>query len=214
MVDTKVDLLGHPALVFQSEAVRSYGDDGRMIIHATPRLFLETWRLADFEAFAAIARDPQVMRFIAEGEPWPDSRIGWFMGQQGALQDTLGFCNWKLTDRTSGELLGICGLAPLPLVGEIEIGWWLKPAYWRKGLAFEAAERVLEAAFNEHAIRRIVARAYRSNIRSIVLMERLGMTFDRALDPGPAGDIVLFGLDPSGCASSPAIPSPNDRGKA
>lgn len=117
------------------------------------------------------------------------------MGKQSALQETLGFCNWKLTDRTNRELLGFCGLAPLPSVGEIEIGWWLKSAYWRKGMAFEAAERVVSAAFEEHGLRRIVARAYRSNTRSIALMERLGMTFNRALDPGPVGDIVLFSLN-------------------
>ncbi len=166
-----------------------------MIVHETPRLLLESWDLDDFEAFAAIARDPEVMRFIAEGKPWPDSKIGWFMGKQAALQETLGFCNWKITDRTSRELLGFCGIAPLASVGEIEIGWWLKPAHWQKGIAFEAAERVVSAAFEDHSIHRIVARAYRSNTRSVALMERLGMTFDRLLEPGPVGDIVLFVLD-------------------
>ena len=166
-----------------------------MIVYETPRLYLETWALDDFEAFAAVARDPKVMRFIAEGKPWADSRIGWFLGKQSALQETLGFCNWKLTDRASRELLGFCGLAPLPSVGEIEIGWWLKPAFWRQGLAFEAAVQVVKAAFEVHDIHRIVARAYRSNTRSTALMKRLGMTFDRSLDPGPAGEVVLFGLD-------------------
>ena len=104
------------------------------------------------------------------------------MGKQDALQETLGFCNWKMADRVSRDLLGLCGLAPLASVGEIEIGWWLKSAYWRKGIAFEAAERVVSAAFEEHGLRRIVARAYRSNTRSVALMERLDMTFDRLLD--------------------------------
>lgn len=166
-----------------------------MIVYKTPRLLFETWKLSDFDAFAVVARDPRVMRFIAEGKPWTDARIGWFMGQQKALQETMGFCNWKLTDRASRELLGFCGLAPLSPVGEVEIGWWLKPAFWRKGLAWEAAERVVSAAFREHDLHRIVARAYRSNLRSITLMERLGMSFLRDLEPGPAGDILLFGLD-------------------
>ena len=137
------------------------------------------------------------MRFIAEGDPWPDSRIGWFMGKQSALQETLGFCNWKLTDRTSGELIGFCGLAPLQPVGEIEIGWWLRPECWKKGLAFEAAECVLNAAFDAYGITRVVARAYRANTSSVVLMERLGMIFDRVLDTTPVGEIVLFRLDNS-----------------
>lgn len=168
-----------------------------MIVHETHRLFLETWVLEDFEAFASIARDPQVMRFIAEGDPWPDSRIGWFMGKQSALQETLGYCNWKLTDRASGELVGFCGLAPLQQINEIEVGWWLRPEHWKKGLAFEAAECVVSAAFNKHAIHRIVARAYRANASSVALMERLGMVFDRVLNTNPVGEIVLFSLNKS-----------------
>lgn len=168
-----------------------------MIVYETQRLLLETWVLDDFEAFASIARDPQVMRFIAEGNPWPDSRIGWFMGKQSTLQETLGFCNWKLTNRVNRELVGFCGLAPLPQINEIEIGWWLRPAYWKQGLAFEAAECVVNAAFKEHAIRRIVARAYCANKSSVALMERLGMVFDRVLDTNPVGEIVLFGLNKS-----------------
>lgn len=166
-----------------------------MIVHQTPRLFLQTWDLDDFDAFATIARDPDVMRFIAEGQPWPDSRIGWFLGQQSAFQQTLGYCNWKLTERASGELVGLCGLAPLASVGETEIGWWLAPAHWRKGLAFEAAEHVVGAAFVTHGLSRVVARAYQANGRSIRLMERLGMCFERRLDAGSMGDVVLYAID-------------------
>ena len=170
-----------------------------MIVHKTQRLFLETWELEDFESFALIARDPRVMRFIAEGNPWPDSRIGWFMGKQCALQESLGFCNWKLTDRNNTELIGFCGIAPLQPIDEIEIGWWLKPEYWKKGLAFEAAECVVNAAFEVHDFTRIVARAYRNNTSSIALMRRLGMVFDRVLDTNHLGDIVLFKCEKTLC---------------
>lgn len=168
-----------------------------MIIHETKRLFLETWVLEDFEAFASIARDPYVMRFISEGNPWPDSRIGWFMGKQSALQETLGFCNWKLTNRVGRELVGFCGLAPLQPIDEIEIGWWLKPSYWKQGLALEAAQCVADAAFNVHACHCIVARAYRENTNSVVLMERLGMVFDRVLETTSMGEIVLYRIEKS-----------------
>ena len=166
-----------------------------MIVHETKRLFLETWDLEDFESFASIARDPRVMRFIAEGDPWPDSRIGWFMGQQSILHETLGFCNWKLIERVSSELVGFCGLAPLRQINEIEIGWWLRPSYWKQGLAFEAAERVVSAAFSKHSCHRVVARAYRTNTNSIVLMERLGMVFERVLDSNSADEIVLYSIE-------------------
>lgn len=166
-----------------------------MIVHKTSRLLLETWHLEDFEAFALVARNPEVMRYIANGKPWSDSRIGWFMGLQKGFQDTLGYCNWKLTDRSDGELIGFCGLASLPVVGGTEIGWWLKPAYWGRGFAFEAAEQVVDCAFSKHALNGLVARVYRSNERSIKLIERLGMSYDRPLDTNAVGEVLLFSIN-------------------
>lgn len=163
-----------------------------MIVHETKRLLLETWELEDFDAFAEVARDPEVMHYIAEGTPWPDSRIGWFMGLQRAFQQCLGYCNWKLTDRDNGQLIGFCGLAPLPAIEATEIGWWLKPAYWGQGYAFEAAECALGSAFNTHALDRVVARAYHSNKRSIDLIKRLGMRYDRQLATNEIGEVLLF----------------------
>lgn len=182
-----------------------------MIVYETKRLLLETWEFGDFEAFAEIARDPIVMRYIADGRPWPDSRIGWFMGLQGAFQLGLGYCNWKLVHRDKGELIGFCGLAPLASADATEIGWWLKPDHWGQGYAFEAAEHVLSAAFKEHALEKVVARVYDANTRSIDLMKRLGMTYDRPLDTSDVGDVSLYSVDaislPSTKVLSPSVAS-------
>lgn len=166
-----------------------------MVVYETPRLNFETWELKDFDEFAVVARDPKVMKYIADGKPWPDVRIGWFMGLQKAYQDTLGYCNWKLTNRENGELIGFCGLAPLPLADAPEIGWWLKPSYWGRGYASEAATRAVDAAFKEHSIKRLVARVYDTNERSINLMKRLGMTYDKVLDTNGIGEVLLFHTD-------------------
>lgn len=163
-----------------------------MIVLETPRLQFKTWELGDFEAFAAIARDPRVMRYIAEGTPWSDARIGWFMGRQSVLQETLGYCNWLLLERRTASRIGFCGLAPLTSVGEVEIGWWLAPSHWHQGFGIEAARCTLQAGFERHSLSSIVARAYRANTRSIALMEKLGMRFDRLLGHGPMGGIDLY----------------------
>lgn len=164
------------------------------IIHQTDRLHLTSWDLADFPAFAQVARDPKVMHFIAEGEPWPDSRIGWFMGQQAAWQRALGYCLWQLRLKSSGEMIGFCGLCPLAEIDEVEIGWWLKPGFWRQGYAVEAAQQTVHAAFKDHQLKRIVARAYADNARSIRLMDKLGMRFAKPFGNGPRGPIVLYAL--------------------
>ncbi|MEP0944569.1 MAG: GNAT family N-acetyltransferase [Rhizobiaceae bacterium] len=167
-----------------------------VVVKETDRLALQTWELEDFAAFAAIARDPEVMQFIANGKPWPDSRIGWFMGLQRAHQHSLGYCCWKLVEKDTNALVGFCGIAPVFSLNETEIGWWLRRSHWRQGLALEAARCVVQMAFSELAIKRLVARVYEQNLASVRLIEKLGMTFARTLDQTDVGTVLLFEKQP------------------
>lgn len=162
------------------------------IVHETERLALQTWELDDFAEFATIARDPVVMRFIADGKPWPDSRIGWFMGLQHAHQHSLGYCCWKLIEKETSDLIGFCGIAPEFGLNETEIGWWLKRSHWHRGFASEAAFCVERASFTVHRLERLVARVYQQNLSSVRLIEKLGMTFVRRLAETDVGTVLLF----------------------
>jgi ribosomal-protein-alanine N-acetyltransferase len=64
----------------------------------------------------------------------------------------------------------------------VEIGWRLGRAYWGRGLASEAAARVLRFAFAEADLDALVATTSVGNARSRAVMERLGMRRD------PGGD--------------------------
>lgn len=163
-----------------------------VIAHETDRLALMNWKLEDFNDFAQIARDPRVMRYIADGQPWPDSRIGWFMGLQRAFQYSLGYCCWKLVEKDTLEFIGFCGIAPSLSLNEIEIGWWLKPSHWGQGFAFEAASHVEKVSCSEHGIGRIIARVYEGNAASVRLVEKLGMAFVRNLETTPVGSVLLY----------------------
>ena len=83
-----------------------------------------------------LATNPEVVRYISNGEPWPDERIREWAGRQVAHFAKFGFCFWKLIHKDTGEMIGFCGLQPVALEGltEIEIGWWLAPAWWGQGL--------------------------------------------------------------------------------
>jgi len=96
-----------------------------------------------------------------------------------ALFDERAFCLWKLMPKEAGGLIGFCGLQPLPEAEEIEIGWWLARAWWRRGLATEAARAALRDGFERAGLRRIVAIAQPANTASIRIMQKLGMRFER-----------------------------------
>lgn len=66
-------------------------------------------------------------------------------------------------------------MQPLGTTPEVEIGWWLAPEHWGRGLATEAAGAVVDFAFRETGLHRVLAIARPENRASTRIMEKLGM---------------------------------------
>lgn len=160
----------------------------------TERVILLPWNSEDCSGFKPIATDPRVMRYISDGVPWPDSRIIEFVERQRRHFSEFGFCLWKLAARGQSEISGFCGIQPLDDLPGIEIGWWLAPQLWGKGLATEAARCVLADGFGRCGLNRIVAIARRENRASTRIMEKLGMLYEK--DVRHHGiDVVLYAIE-------------------
>ena len=163
----------------------------------TARMRLLPWQADDWLLLRPIGRDPQVMRYISDGEPWPDERILEFVGRQVAHFDRLGYCLWKLLLKETSEMIGFCGLQPLDGTAETEIGWWLAQAWWGQGLATEAARAALRDGFERAGLKRIVAVALPANRASIHVMEKLGMKYEREMIHR-GFDVVLYAVNRPG----------------
>ena len=109
----------------------------------TPRLRLRPHRLDDFERYAAMWTEPQVVRFIG-GKPM-SREAAWirFLRQIG-LWRYLGFGFFALENRDSGAFVGEAGFHDLRRTiapsnaGTMEAGWALVPAMQGRRLAEEA----------------------------------------------------------------------------
>ncbi|SRR5579864_980582 len=145
----------------------------------TERLLFAPWTESDWLALKPIATDPEVVRYISEGRPWPDHRIQEFVQRQMNCLRDRGYCMWRLLEYGSDRMIGFCGLQPLANAADIEIGWWLARAHWGRGLATEAARAVLRDGFERVGFRRIVAIAHPDNRASRHVMEKLGMRYER-----------------------------------
>jgi len=145
----------------------------------TARMRLLPWQPEDWLSLRPIARDPEVMRYISGGEPWPEEGIREFVERQIACFAARKFCLWRLIHKESGQMIGFCGLQPLAETPEIEIGWWLARDRWNQGLATEAAREALRDGFEGAKLQRIVSVAMPANRASIHIMEKLGMRFER-----------------------------------
>ncbi len=151
----------------------------------TERLRLLPWNRQDWLELKPMAQDPEVMRYISNGQPWADERVRELIERQIASLEQRGFCFWQLLhkragkEESAGDMIGFCGLQPLQGTREIEIGWWLARAWWGKGLATEAAREAMRDGFDRAKLHRIVAIAQPENRASIHIMEKLGMQFER-----------------------------------
>jgi len=142
----------------------------------SPRLRLRHWRPEDRAKFAVINEDPAVLRHLS-----PLTRAG-----SDAMLDRIeahfarhGWGSWALEERSSGALIGMCGLEHIPwrafFTPAVEIGWRLSAPWQGKGLAREAAETALGFAFESLGLDRVVSVTTPANTASWGLMERLGM---------------------------------------
>jgi ribosomal-protein-alanine N-acetyltransferase len=97
----------------------------------------------------------------------------------------------------TGTLIGICGLSLMNEPDEVEIGWWLTPSYWGKGLATEAAQAVMNYGFDHLKLTKIISIAQPANHRSIRVMEKLGMHFEKMSTDRHGIEVVYYAKDRS-----------------
>jgi RimJ/RimL family protein N-acetyltransferase len=117
----------------------------------TARLTLRDWDEEDLDEFVRVTNTPAVMRWL--GGVWPREHHDAALGRIAAYQRDFGHTLWIVEDRSSGELLGFCGLKRVnapgagALTGTAEVGWRLRESAWGQGFAKEAAIAMIVIAF-------------------------------------------------------------------
>jgi [ribosomal protein S5]-alanine N-acetyltransferase len=150
-----------------------------MYVLETPRLLLLAWQTDDWLGLRVLATDARVMRYIGDGQAWSDERIRRFVNGGMEKAKTRGWVLWPVIHRQSDELIGICGFND-GFQPDVELGWWLRPDHWGKGLATEIAAATMEYGFRTYGFPRVVSVIQPGNERSIRVAERLGMRPDGA----------------------------------
>lgn len=159
----------------------------------TARLTLSAMRPEDFDRFAEIWANPQVVRHIGQ----PKSRAeAWeaFLRNAGHWQMT-GFGQWAINDHVSRQMVGQTGFffAARGLGDDFdacpEAGWVLAPEAHGKGLGAEAT-RAAHDWYDRVIPGPLVAIVTEANLASRSVAEGLGYTLLRRAEMG--GDTVLL----------------------
>jgi RimJ/RimL family protein N-acetyltransferase len=144
-----------------------------MITLETERLILRMWREDDFEQYARICADPEVMRYLG-GKPYSRLEAWRHMAFLIGHWQLRGYGHWAVEEKTSGRLMGRMGfLNPEGWPG-FEVGWTLGREHWGRGYASEGARRMLEYAFGEMGRDHVISLIHPENRASIKVAERMG----------------------------------------
>ncbi|MES2769663.1 MAG: GNAT family N-acetyltransferase [Bdellovibrionota bacterium] len=151
----------------------------KLPILKTDRLTLSPLSMSDFLLMRELDTDPEVVKYLAHGQVRAESETTKFLAKILNDYEKYGLGLYKATLTESGEFVGRAGLIPWNIENEFmwEVGCSLKPSFWKKGLATEATEFLIDWAFNNLSVNFIIGLIDPENQNSINVSKKIGMSF-------------------------------------
>jgi RimJ/RimL family protein N-acetyltransferase len=143
------------------------------IVIETDRLILRMLREQDFEEYATLCANPDVMRFL-NGKPFTRVEAWRHMAMLVGHWYFRGYGYFAAEDKATGRFVGRIGFTDFADWPGFELGWTIAPEYQGKGLATEGARRLLQYAFDELDQPHVISLINRDNTPSIRVAEHLG----------------------------------------
>lgn len=146
----------------------------------TERLILRAWKKEDTDAYFQINQDHKVTEFL--GEPLTMQQVHDFIAAANNHQDKYHYTLWASCLKKTDELIGFIGLnytdLGLSFTPAVEIAWRLGSQYWDKGYGTEGARAALHYGFIQCGLKEIISFTAHSNVRSLRVMEKIGLKRD------------------------------------
>jgi len=145
-----------------------------MVTLETDRLILRMLRDSDFDAYAEMCADQEVMRYIGDGQPLVRAMAWRNLAMMVGHWSLRGYGFWAAEEKSSGVLVGRIGFWNPEGWPGFEIGWMLRRFFWGRGYATEGARHALQFAFTQLDRPHVISLIRPENAASIRVAERLG----------------------------------------
>jgi len=166
-----------------------------MPIAETDRLLISKITLRDAARFLKLTNSPNWLKYIGDRhlKTVEDAKTYLKAGTLKSYSD-FGFGFYKLQLKTKSKVfIGIAGLIKREHLDDVDIGFALLPEYENLGFGFEASSAILTLAIEQFNLKRIVAITLPSNGKSIKLLEKMGMSYEKRVKPFEDGqELLLF----------------------
>lgn len=148
----------------------------------TERLLLRKINASDQSDIFQGLSDPLVVRFYGVNYSTFEAtkeQMDWFE----VLRKSKTGIWWAVCDINSGKFYGACGFNNLQVKHQkAELGFWLLPDYWGRGIIAEAVSEINEFAFKELHLHRIEAFVESENENSKKVLKKMGFKFEGTME--------------------------------
>lgn len=136
----------------------------------TVRLSLSAFNQTDNSKIVSLANNYELAKNLGR-MPYPYGKddAAFFLTHIVTAEAT-----WKVSLKETGEMIGTIGLRPIIKNTVSELGFWYGQVFWGYGYATEAAKAVIEHAFNDLNLTKIIAGHFVANPASGKVLKKLG----------------------------------------
>ena len=141
------------------------------------RLILTPLGSSDLVALHELWTEASVRHFLWDGQVIPLERTREIAETNARLFADRLFGIWGIREAGLQALIGFAGFWHFRTPPSLELLFGVAADHWNRGIATEAAQRVIRHGFDGLAFDAIVGSTDPANVASIRVMEKCGMTF-------------------------------------
>lgn len=145
----------------------------------TERILLREMKKSDFNDVYEYSSNPQTSEYLLWEVHRSPEYTKEFVDYVISKYKSGEYNDWALVYKPDNKMIGTCGFTKIDQENNVaEIGYVINPNYWNMGIATEAAEAVIDFAFNTMGMNRVEAKFMYGNDASLSVMKKLGMKFE------------------------------------
>ena len=148
----------------------------------TENLHLRPFTPEDTTIMHHILNGRDVLKYFPGPQTVTEAQVERMISRLLAHWQEHGYGLWAVEQRTTGALLGRCGLQLIAETDEVEIDFILDPACWGQGFATEAGLASLKFGFEQLNLTEVVGIVHPDNLASQRVLQKLGIQFAEATE--------------------------------
>ncbi len=141
----------------------------------TERLRFREMHPDDAEAMFNLNSDPEVVQYTGDGPFESVQATRDFLTAYLEVYRKFGYGRWITELKSTGEIIGWCGLKFLADENVTDVGYRFYKKYWGNGYASEGAIACIQYGFSDLKLDRIIAHARKENVASLRVLEKSGL---------------------------------------